>query len=181
MENLRHMTEDIRQCECCNLHVNGKILPEVGEYAHSILLLDHPKEDMEECMDKFWEMFREVGLSRQEFIVMYTTQCKTKTTKRRGKLYTPPPSRSHREECRPWLHAFLTQIKKPRMLVMGNIAMEHVCGEFNGIVEKNATITKPKICGIVVPCVLSVSPSYLREYGKGHAMIKKSLGVFKNL
>ena len=62
-KELRQLTEDIRQCECCNLHVNGKILPEVGEYANSILLLDHPKPDMEECMDKFWELFREVGLA----------------------------------------------------------------------------------------------------------------------
>jgi len=180
-EELLQLTEDIRQCQNCNLHVNGKVLPEIGEYANSILLLDHIKPDMEECMEKFWEMFREVGLSRQEFIVMYTTQCKTKTSKRRGKLHCPAPSIAHREECRPWLHAFLKQIKKPRILVMGNIAMEQVGGEFNGIVEHNATIIKPKMCGIVVPCVLSVSPSYLREWGKGHAMVKKSLETFKHL
>lgn len=181
MDELCQVREDISQCKNCNLYVNGRILPEVGEYSSNILLLDHLKPDMEECMDKLWKLFKEVGLSRQEFVVMYTTQCKTKTTKRRGKVFTPPPSISYREECRPWLHEFITKIKKPRMLVMGNIAMEHVYGEFNGIVELNATIVKPKMCGIVVPCVLSVSPSYLRDFGKGYGMIKKSLEVFKYL
>ena len=180
-EKLRQLTQQVSQCENCNLYPNGRTLPDVGEHAKYILLLDHIKPDMEECMDKLWELFKKVGLSKQEFIVLYTTQCKTKTTKRRGQPHTPPPSRSHREECRLWLHEFLYELEEPKMLVMGNIAMEHICGEFNGIIEKNATVTKPKMTGIVVPCVLSVSPSYLREWGKGYDMVKKSLEVFKHL
>lgn len=180
-EKLRQVTEEIRQCENCNLHLNGKILPYVGEYARYILLLDFIKHDMDECMDKLWELFKKVGLSKQEFVVLYTTQCMTKSSRRRGKLHTPPPSMSHREECRPWLHEYLTRLEDPKMLVMGNVAMEHICDEFDGIVEKNATVTKPKMCRMVVPCVLSVSPSYLREWGKGYDMVKKSLEVFKNL
>ena len=178
---LLELVNGISQCKYCNLHENGRILPYVGEYATDILLLDHPKQGMEENMEKLWELFKEVGLSKQEFVVMHTTQCKTKTTKRMGKLHTSAPARSHREECRPWLHAFLQTMKKPRMLVMGNVAMEHVCGDFDGIVEKNDTIIKPKVCGIVVPSVLSVSPSYLTHRGKGRDMIKKSLEVFKHL
>lgn len=177
----QELINGISHCKCCSLYENGKVLPEIGEYARYILLLDHHKPDMEECMDKFWELFKKVGLSRQEFVVLYTTQCKTKTTKRMGKVHSPPPSWSHREECKPWLHSFLVELKEPKMLVMGNIAMEHIGVGFDGIIEKNATITKPKICGIVVPCVLSVSPSYLRVWGKGEAMVKKSLEVFKHL
>lgn len=180
-ENIRQVTENIYKCKKCYLHKNGKMVPYVGEYAKNILLLDFIKHDMDKCMDKFWELFKKMGLSKQEFVVMYTTQCMTKSSTRGGKIHTPPPSVSHREECRSWLFEFLCEFEDPKMLVMGNVAMEHITDTFDGIAELNSTVIKPKLCGHVIPCVLSVSPSYLRKFGPGEEMIKKSLGVFKNL
>jgi uracil-DNA glycosylase len=178
---LDEISDDIRNCECCNLHSNGRCVPVATEHTKYILLLDHLKIDMEENMMKLWELFKEVNLSREEFLVMHTTQCRTKTTRRMGKMYTPAPSRAHREECRPFLHAYLQTIRPEKMLVMGNVAMEHVGCGFDGIKQKNATVEKPKMFGMVVPCVLSVSPSYLTKGYKGHDMIKKSLEIFKYL
>ncbi len=181
ISNLHQLKEEILQCEKCDLYRNGKILPYIGEYAQYILLLDFIKHDMDDCMDSLWELFKKVGLSKQEFVVMYTTQCIIKSSNRGGKLHTSPPSKIHREECKKWLWSFIMKMENPKMLVMGNIAMEHVTGDFSGIVEKNATITKPKISGIIIPCVLSVGPSYLKKFGPGYSMVKKSLEVFKYL
>ena len=179
--NIEDVIDDIVKCELCDISKNGKILPQSTEYLKYIILIDHLKINTLECMDIFWELFREVGLSKQESVLMYTTQCKNMITKRGGRKYIPPPSQFHREMCYKWFEKIVIAMNHPKILVMGNIAMEHVCGEFNGITEKNATIVKPKIGGLPVQCVLSVSPSYLGKHGKGHEMIKKSLEIFKHL
>jgi len=180
-EKLRHITEKIHQCRKCPLCDNDKTLPYIGEYAKNIFLLDFIRHDAHDYMDKLWKLFKEVGLSKQEFIVIYTTQCMTKPTKRGGKIHTSPPAKIHREKCKLWLNEFVHALDKPKMLIMGNVAMEHVTNQFSGIVELNATTIKPKIEGVIVPCVLSVSPSYLKEWGEGYYMVKKSLEVFKHL
>jgi len=179
--SLIELEEDVKHCTACNLHKNGKQLPYWTEHSQYILLMDVPVQGYPDYMDKFWELFREVGLSKQEFVVLHTVQCHTKMTKRMGKPHYTMPSRSHREECRPWLHAYLKELGRTKMLVMGNVPMEHMIGEFNGIKEKNATVVTPKMCGIPVPCVLSVSPSFLKNQRGGKELLKKSLVTFKNL
>ncbi len=179
--SLEELDNDLKHCECCYLCKNGKVLPEISEHTKYILLMEQPLRDRPEYLDKFWELFRDVGLSRQEFLILHTVQCYTDKSKRKGKHKSNMPSRSHREECRPWLHAYLQTLKPPKILVMGNVAMEHICGEFDGITEKNGSVVKPKMCGIVVPCVLSVSPNFLKWDGDGKKMLRKSLVTFKDL
>lgn len=175
------LENDIKHCTSCNLHTNGKQLPYWTEHSKYIMLMDVPVKDSPEYLDTFWELVKDVGLSRQEFVVLHTVQCHTKMTRRMGKPHYTMPSRSHREECRPWLHAYLQTMKPEKMILFGNIPMEHLIGEFDGIKEKNANVVTPKICGIPIPCVLSVSPSFLKSRGKGKEMLRKSLVTFKNL
>jgi uracil-DNA glycosylase family 4 len=179
--HLDRLTKDLKHCKSCYLHKNGMVLPEITEHSKYIMLMEQPLRDRPEYLDKFWELFRNVGLSRQEFVILHTVQCYTDKTKRKSKHKSTMPSRLHREECRPWLHAYIQTLRPEKMLVMGNIAMEHVCGEFDGITEKNATVTKPKMGGIITPCVLSVSPNFLKWDGDGKKMLRKSLVTFKDL
>jgi uracil-DNA glycosylase len=171
----------IKNCDSCYLSNNkGREIPKFTEHAKYILLLEQPLRDRPEYLDTFWELFKKCGLSREEFVVLHTVQCHTQRSLKKGRQ-SVMPSVAHREACKVWFHNYIKTLKPRKMLVMGNIPMEHVTGTFDGIVELNATVVKPKICGTVVPCVLSVSPNFLTYRGKGEGMIKDSLALFKHL
>lgn len=174
------LENSVKKCEACSLHKNGHALVYWTEHSKYIMLMEQPLREEPDYMIKFWELFKEVGLSKQEFVILHTVQCRTDLSKRK-KHPTTIPSFKHRSECRQWFNSYVDFLEPPKMLVMGNVAMEHVCGDFDGIKEKNATVTKPKICGMIIPCVLSVSPNFLKKRGEGVKMLKKSLEVFKNL
>jgi len=178
-KNISQVTEELSHCDHCYLKKNGVVLPEYTEHSKYIILMEQPLRGDREHVDKFWELARKVGVSRNEFLELNTVQCYTDKSKRKGRYNKP--SVAHREECRYWFNRYADIIEPEKILVMGNVAMETITGEFDGIVEKNGTVVRVNVAGLRTDCVLSVGTSYLQEFGPGYDMIKKSLGVFMNL
>jgi len=178
-EELRSMTEELRKCDRCYLKKNGMFVPQFTEHSKHIILMEQPFREQPDHIEKFWDMARKIGVSRNEFLELHTVQCYTDKSRRKGK-YTRP-STMHREECKYWFNRYFDALQPEKILVMGNVAMEFLTDDFDGIVEKNGTVVRVNINGLRTDCVLSVGTSYLKEFGPGLKMIQKSLEVFKHL
>jgi uracil-DNA glycosylase len=133
------------------------------------------------CVKAFWKIATDYKLKEEQFMQVYTVQCKTPKSGRRGKRRPTIPSQIHRETCRGWVIDYLSAMKPKKMLAFGNVVMQELTGSFNGIIKKNATMIAPKYGGFVVPTVLSVSPAALQYKRDTEKLIRTSLKRFKEI
>jgi uracil-DNA glycosylase family 4 len=129
----------------------------------------------------FWKIMGEYGLKEEQFAQVYTVQCKTPKSGRKGKKRPTIPSMMHREQCRFWVIDYLSALKPKKMLALGNVVMQELTGRFNGITEMNGKVIAPKYDGHLVPTVLCVSPAALQYKGDTEKLIRASLKRFKEL
>jgi len=114
-------------------------------------------------LDKLWAYLLSRGYMKSDFAMAATVQCLPVNSKKKGREYrVSSPAKTHREACREHLLAFIKELKPKKMIVFGNIAMEEVTGEFDGITKKHCTIVRPKIADMVIPTVLSTTPSLIK-------------------
>jgi uracil-DNA glycosylase len=181
VEKLKELHGKCSNCKQCNLNTNGHKPPIWYHNAPYVLFMEQPAAISVHHMNVFWKMAGEYNLKEEQFMQIYTVQCRTPKSGRSGKKRPTIPSQMHREICRRWVMDYLSAMQPKKMLALGNVVMQELTGHFNGITTKNATVIAPKYGGFVVPTVLSVSPAAMRYKGNTEDLIRASFKCFKEI
>ena len=181
VERLKELHGKCSNCKQCNLNITGHKPPIWYHNAPYVLFMEQPAAIDAHYVKAFWKIAGEYKLKEEQFMQVYTVQCRTPKSGRRGKKRPTIPSQMHRGICRGWVIDYLSAMEPKKMLAFGNIVMQELTGRFNGIIEKNATMIAPKYGGYVVPTVLSVSPAALQYGGDTEKLIRSSLQRFKEI
>jgi hypothetical protein len=79
------------------------------------------------------------------------------------------------------VYAYLEALAPQKMLALGNVVMEELTGDFDGIIENNGRVVTPKYGPHLVPTVLCISPSAMRFNKDAEELIRYSLQKFKDI
>lgn len=178
-EKMAQFDVDILKCKKCYLCKNRHHAPKWTLNTKYVMLTEHPYIQKPDFMVAFWLLARDYGLKEEHFLQISTVQCSTELNRRTKKQTRP--SVSHRTECKAWFKSYIRTLKPEKMIAFGNIPMEALIGEFNGITDRHGTIVKPKIAGHVVPTVLSLPPSMFRKDPDAKTKMRIALKAFKEI
>lgn len=174
IDKLVELDRQVMECKACVLCKNQHCTPFWSHDSKYVLLYEsNPALDVTKHNVLLWSTLNQYGFLRDDFLVLPTVLCKMGLSKRNRKPVSP--AMSHREECRQWTNSYINEVKPKAMLTIGNIAMEHVVGIFDGITQKNAHVHRKKICGNIIPIVTSVAPNFNPE------MFKKSVEILSTV
>lgn len=175
---LEQLDTQIIKCKLCYLGKNKHNIPKWTEKSKYVMFTEIPYKEKPDFMVKFWKLAGRYGLLEEHFLQISTIQCSPDVNKR-TKRYNRP-SQLHRISCGMWFEKYLKVIKPEKMIAFGNFPMERFTGKITGITELHASVIKPKINQVVIPTVLSLPPSILRQPNSVD-IIKEALIKFKEL
>lgn len=178
IQELCDLDIELKKCNNCFIKRNGVRPPIWTEHSKYVMLTERPYKNIPEFMREFWKLAGRFGLKEEQFLQISVVQCFPDMNKRTKKHNRP--SQLHKDTCKVWFNDYLNIIKPKKMISFGNIPLEFLTGEFNGITELHGTVIKPKINQVVVPTVLSLPPSILQKKGNIPKM-KETLTKFKEL
>lgn len=176
--NIEQIDKQILKCKQCHLGKNKHNTPRWTNKSKYVMFTELPYLKKPDFMIKFWELAGRFGLSEEHFIQISSIQCSPDRNSR-TKRYNRP-SQLHRATCKMWFESYLKEIQPKKMIAFGNIPMEELTGSFSGITDAHGTVIKPKINQVVIPTVLSLPPSILRQPDTVN-LIREMLITFKEL
>jgi uracil-DNA glycosylase family 4 len=171
------LTKECNKCKDCPLWKNGSSTPISFHNAQYVAMYEGWINYKQ--AKHFWDVAEEYGLKYEQFMHTNTVNCYTEQSKRHKKRVIPP--KIHRDECRKWVTKFVTLQKPKKMLAFGNIVMEELTGEFQGITKHNGKVIAPKYGNYVVPTVLCISPLAMKYQRDGEKMVRQALQIFKEI
>jgi len=178
IEELEEIDKRLKKCNTCYISKNGVICPKWSGMTKYVMLTEYPYKQTPDFMKEFWKLAGRFGLLEEHFLQISVVQCSPDINKR-TKRYNRP-SQLHRATCNIWFNEYLKIVKPKKMIAFGNIPLEYLTGNFNGITELHGTVIKPKLNQVVIPTVLSLPPSILRQHDSINLM-KQTLIKFKEI
>lgn len=181
IDKLKNLHGKCSNCKTCVLHENGHKPPTWYHNSLYALFMEQPSNCDEESMKTFWKIGESFNLKPEQFMHIHSIQCRPFVSKRKTRRRPTIPSKFHRSECRSWVYAYLEALAPQKMLALGNVVMEELTGDFDGIIENNGRVVTPKYGPHLVPTVLCISPSAMRFNKDAEELIRYSLQKFKDI
>jgi uracil-DNA glycosylase len=186
------LDDRIQSCTQCNLHGGGRAKPYWTSKSIYGIFLEAPgkKEVVQNTPvvgsagKKLWQELHNVGLEREDFLIVNSVNCRPVVGKKNGK---PTPEEIY--TCSDWVRKYIRIIKPTKMLVMGKYAIE----SFNSIVggdvlptgiitENNGKITFISFFDVQLHVVVSVHPAYtIYQPEIGMKALQHSINIFKEI
>ncbi len=132
---------------------------------------------------KFWQIMNEMGLYREQFLIINSVNCRPVIDGKNGK-----PTLEEMGICSDWVRKYIRIIKPEKMLVMGTYAigsLNTMLGEqvfYNNSIVKESGTKKfiESYYGIPLEIVCSVHPAWALIYNpvEGLEKLKEAIGIF---
>jgi uracil-DNA glycosylase len=177
---LELLDEMILKCEKCSLFENGRAKPYWTKNSRYAIIGEAPGADevkegtpfIGKAGNILWDALGEYKLSRSDFLIINSANCRPKVGNKNGK-----PTKIQMERCKPWIVKYLKVIKPEKILILGNYALETMLNEGN-ILERNGELTRLDEFNCYV--YKSVHPAYcIYNKENGVDMLRKSIKIFR--
>lgn len=190
---LKLLDSQVQSCKLCQLYNNGRAKPFWTNTSYCVMLLEAPGKDeviqntpvVGTAGNKLWALANEVGLQREDFLIVNSVNCRPVNGNKNGK-----PTTEEMTSCAPWIRKYIKIIKPEKLLVMGRYAIEsfnRIVGSnilpVDSIVDNNGSVIPVDFFGISLSVVVSVHPAWAMIYNPtvGIEKLKDSLSIFKKL
>lgn len=190
MKLLHRLDGLVQSCTKCDLHKNGRAKPYWSPQSQYGLFLEAPgKEEVVQntpvvgaAGNKLWNVIKDVGLSRDAFLIVNSVNCRPVVGGKNGK-----PTIEETTLCGDWVRKYIRIVKPAKMLIMGKYAIEsfnRIIGKnilpTESIVENNGLSTFVDFFNLPITVIISVHPAYtIYNPIGGTEALKHSINIFR--
>ncbi len=127
LDIIHDVRELVKSCEMCSLYENGRAIPFVGSNPKAIILGEAPgKDEVEQGVpfvgksgQTLFDTFAEFGFTRNDFIIINTTQCRPIKKTNKG-ISNGKPSKPQIKCCMPFVTSTIFCSGIDHVIGMGN-------------------------------------------------------------
>ena len=182
------LDKEIVRCKRCSLHKNGIVKPYYSNKIKYAIIGESPwKVEVEQNTsfigstgNLLWNELSRYQLYREDFLILNSVNCSAISN------HTKKATAYQVGMCHSWNLLYLKTLMPSKVLILGNLAMGSVNGDFEGITSKVGYTDKIKIPfgdhSKYIPVMFCVHPSYaLFNEGIGIKQLRAGLKIFSNM
>lgn len=173
----RQLDTAVRQCKACYLCKNKPVIPYWTDRTKYAMIFPVPYKDNENMVE-MWEIFKEYGYSKKDFLLISTVQCPTDLNRQKRFIN---PAKTHRNTCRRFLSGYLSALNIQNVIAFGNVSMEECIGEFDGITKKTGTYRAKIEDHIISNCTVALSPYSNWTRKDDNKLLRQTIEEFKRM
>lgn len=181
---LELLDKQVKGCESCNLHTNGKLIPFWSKDSKYLIISESPNKNDIKINRPFMggggsilrDELTNAGLSSKDFMIINSVQCAPVYTENNNK-----PSEEQLVSCQQHLRRYIKVLDPDKVLCLGNYAKYIFTNETQGVLRQRGVFNEWDIGGgYTIPAIFTIHPAYCIYNPDGVRYLREDIIKFRD-